>query len=196
MRNMDFFDKPPHRLPDFYILGGPKCGTTSLFAWLRQHPDTFLPAKEPNFLSRDIFDPSSIPGAIQDWGEYLRRLTPVQKAGAITGEATPRSLYSDEALEILAHHPSKPKLIAILRNPINLVHSLHGQMVREGVESETDFARAWERALNQQDDPTAWIGTDGRVDRRLDYPALWKDGSKAGKVEQSGRARTAKYFGP
>lgn len=120
----------PERIPNFFIVGGPKCGTTSLFEWLRRHPDTYLPVKEPNFLSRDVFDARDVPGAVTDWGAYLNRLMPIEHADKITGESTPRYLYSDIALELLSRHNSRPKILIILRNPIDLVFSLHGQMLR------------------------------------------------------------------
>jgi len=168
----------PDRLPDFFILGGPKCGTTSLFGWLQSHPDTFLPHKEPNFLSRDVFDARSIPGAVQDWPDYLARLTPPEEQDKVTGESTPRYLYSDLALDILSRHPARPRMIAILRNPIDLVYSLHGQMVRQGIEKEPDFARAWARSLAAQDAPGAWSSADGRTDHRLDYPMFGRLGRR------------------
>ena len=41
--------------PNFFIVGAPKCGTTALYAYLRQHPDIFMPeTKEPNFFGHDI----------------------------------------------------------------------------------------------------------------------------------------------
>lgn len=160
----------PDRLPDVFVLGGPKCGTTSLHAWLSQHPDTYLPAKEPNFLSRDVFDARGVPGALTDWDAYLYRIAPSAEAGKLTGDFTPRTLYSDLALDILADHPAAHRLIALLRNPVDLVFSLHGQMLRQGVERETDFVRAWEAAKARGDDPDAWRDSAGRIDRRLDYP--------------------------
>ena len=160
----------PPRILDFYIVGGPKCGTTSLFDWLSQHPGTHLVGKEPNFLSRDVFDARGLPGSLQTWDDYLTRLLPPPESGRIAGEATPRYLYSDRALEILARHPARPRIIAVLRNPIDLVRSLHGQMLRQGVETETDFATAWDRALARGADPEAWRDAQGRIDRRLDYP--------------------------
>lgn len=172
----------PERIPDFFIIGGPKCGTTSLFAWLRQHPDTYLPAKEPNFLSRDVYDARDVPGALVTWEDYLDALLP-KEAGKLSGESTPRYLYSDQALQVLSQHPSQPKLIAILRNPIDLVFSLHGQMLRQGVETEVDFARAWARALTAQGDPAAWMGPQGLPDHRLDYPLYGRLGTRMAAVQ-------------
>lgn len=171
----------PDRMPDLFVLGGPKCGTTSLHAWLSQHPDVYMPAKEPNFLSRDVFDARGIPAMLADWDAYLDRLAPPAKAGKLTGDFTPRTLYSDLALDILADHPAAPRLIVLLRNPIDLVFSLHGQMLRQGVERETDFARAWEAAKARGSDPDAWRDSAGRIDRRLDYPMYGRLGTRLQK---------------
>lgn len=166
------------RLPDVFVIGGPKCGTTSLYQWLRQHPDTYLVDKEPNFLSRDVFDVSGVPGAVTDWPGYLDRLMPAAEANKLTGDFTPRSLYSDLALDIIGHHPTEPKVIVILRNPIDLVFSLHGQMLREGVEREPDFARAWDRAKSCTNNLGAWQDSAGRIDRRLNYPMFAELGTR------------------
>ena len=42
------------RLPDFYIVGAPKCGTTAMYQWLHAHPEIFLPAKETHFYGQDL----------------------------------------------------------------------------------------------------------------------------------------------
>ncbi|HMO06195.1 MAG TPA: sulfotransferase domain-containing protein [Paracoccaceae bacterium] len=168
------------RLPDFFILGAPKCGTTTLFAWLAAHPGTWLPAKEPNFLSPDVVDVRSVPGALVTWDAYLDRLCPPQADALLTGEATPRYLYSDLALEVLARFPRPPRLLILLRNPIDLVYSLHGQMLKQGDETEADFARAWEREIGNH--PAARGSGTGAVDRRLAYPAFGLFADRVGTV--------------
>src|SRR5215207_9230182 len=43
------------RLPDFFIVGAPKCGTTAMYEYLRQHPSIFMPFhKEPLFFGSDL----------------------------------------------------------------------------------------------------------------------------------------------
>lgn len=167
----------PSRLPDFFLLGAPKCGTTSVFHWLQTHPDTYLPLKEANFLSRDVWDDSGEPGAICDWADYLNRLCPPGSGGRLTGDCSPRALYSDLALEALATREDAPRLLILLRNPIDLVFSLHGQMVKEGVERELSFLRAWRRSLIL---PAR--GEGRRADRRLDYPMFGRFGARLERV--------------
>ncbi|MGH6917730.1 MAG: sulfotransferase, partial [Geminicoccaceae bacterium] len=58
------------RIPDFFIVGAPKCGTTALYNYLRDHPRIFLPErKEVHFFCDDLNFPTR--SAIRDWNEYL-----------------------------------------------------------------------------------------------------------------------------
>ncbi|SOB99878.1 sulfotransferase domain-containing protein [Rhodobacter sp. JA431] len=133
------------RFPDFFILGAPKCGTTSLFSWLQAHPDTYLPVKEPGFFSPDILELSRHPGAIRTLKQYLDRLCPPDAAGKMTGESTPKYLYSEAALRALSPHAGRIKLIVMLRNPVDLAIAMHAQNLRQGREREPNFERAWSR---------------------------------------------------
>ena len=57
----------PTRIPDFFIVGAPKCGTTALYTYLRPHPDIFMPdLKELNFFCTDL-----VPSVIPDMLTYL-----------------------------------------------------------------------------------------------------------------------------
>lgn len=135
---------PWRDFPDFFIIGAPKCGTTSLFSWLQAHPDTCLPIKEPNFLSPDVRDLRSEAGAITTKADYLMRLCPPEARGRLRGEATPKYLYSDVALRELTKQAQRTRLIVMLRNPVDLALALHAQNLRQGRERETDFMTAWE----------------------------------------------------
>ena len=72
------------RLPDFFIVGAPKCGTTALYHYLSQHPSIYMPAlKEPHFFCRDF--PSF--GKIHDMNAYLE-LFDDAPGDALIGEAS------------------------------------------------------------------------------------------------------------
>ena len=171
----------PCRRPDFFLLGAPKCGTTSVFRWLQAHPETYLPLKEENFFSRDVWDASHEPNAIRDWSDYLALLCPPDSAGKLTGDCSPRALYSENTLRWLSAQPTPPRLLILLRNPIDLVFSLHGQMVKEGVEREHDFELAWRRALAVPPGAERWR-RNGRMDRRLDYSLFGRFGARLEQV--------------
>src|SRR5438093_1590857 len=111
------------RLPTFFIVGAPRCGTTALYTYLRQHPDLFLPEnKEPHFFGSDLYHP----GFVRNLDEYLSLfLEAGNKKRA--GEASVWYLYSrNAAAEIMAFCPSA-RIIAMLRNPVDMMYSNYCQ---------------------------------------------------------------------
>jgi hypothetical protein len=118
-------------LPNFFILGAAKSGTTTLVDILRQHPQAYLPFdKEPMFFSRDTFYREGL-----EW--YCR--TFFQGAGAFSarGEATPHYLYwAEKVAPRIMNMPAEkpPHFIIILRNPADRAYSWYWNMVREGLE--------------------------------------------------------------
>lgn len=106
--------EPPGRLPTFLILGAPKAGTTALAGYLAAHPEVFLAReKEVHFFDRR-FDLGV------DW--YRTRFAEATTELAI-GEASPTYMYADEALERIASVLQAPRLIVLLRNPIDRAYS-------------------------------------------------------------------------
>jgi len=100
------------RGPDFIIIGAMKCGTTSLYQYLSEHPQ-ILPAayKEISFFNRSTNFQHGL-----DW--YRAFFPPVKEgSGMITGEATPGYIRSDEAARRIRLTFPDVKLIAVLRNP-------------------------------------------------------------------------------
>ena len=94
------------RLPDFLLLGAPKCGTSALHAALARHPGLFLSEpKEPKFFLTDGPPPSSGggPGDLPTWGEHVwnrddyEALFAAAPAGALCGESTVFYLYDRDA---------------------------------------------------------------------------------------------------
>lgn len=138
-------DGPAGRLPDFFIVGHHKSGTTALYEMLRRHPQIFMPAvKEPKFFATDLparLEPDGARGLPQTMAEYTALFAPAG-ADQLAGEASPSYLRSEAAAgEIAAVRPDA-KLIAILREPASFLRSLHLQMVQSHVESELDLRRA------------------------------------------------------
>lgn len=120
------------RLPDFLIIGAAKAGTTTLYDILHQHRQVGMSAaKEPGFFCDDHEYARGV-----DW----YRDTYFSGAGdaAAIGEATPRYLYwGDTVVPRLAQEygDTLPRLIAIFRDPVALVHSFYWHSVREGRET-------------------------------------------------------------
>lgn len=128
-----------NRIPDFFIPGSPKAGTTSLAGWLAAHPQVgFCDPKEPRFFNRD-FDLPNRPSSLDD---YLAQF-PSRPVGGLRGEATTGYLVSRVAInEILKLNPAA-KFIVCLRDPVELFLSLHRQRLKEGFENLVNPTAAW-----------------------------------------------------
>jgi hypothetical protein len=126
------------RFPDFYILGAPKAGTSSLAQYLDEHPGIFVSKpKEPRYFAEDFAD-----RPITDEAAYLRLFDDADD-GAILGDATTDYLMSEVAVErILAVRPDA-RFIVMLRNPIDMVPAMHAQERKNGYETIADPAEAW-----------------------------------------------------
>ena len=93
------------RVPDFFIVGHPKCGTTALYEMLRCHPQIYMPDfKEPWFFAEDMrprFQPARS-GAVPDTLERYVRLFEAAGADQRVGEASSSYLRSRHAAEPFA----------------------------------------------------------------------------------------------
>lgn len=122
-------------LPNFFIIGGMRSGTTSLHAYLRDHPGVFVQRKEPRF-----FDGYYERGL--DW--YKDLFTGAGPTQTI-GEGTPTYMYSDLALRRIREVVPNALLIAMLRDPVERAYS-HYWMNRAR-EKET---RTFEEAVDAE----------------------------------------------
>jgi Sulfotransferase domain len=112
------------RVPDFYLVGAPKCGTTSLHRYLQQHDDVFMSeVKEPNFFCTDF--PSI--QKTKTLEEYTS-LFSAARENQLAGEASPWYLYSKEAVANILQLKPDAKFIAVLRNPLDAVISHYRYM--------------------------------------------------------------------
>ncbi|QYO62225.1 sulfotransferase family protein [Leptolyngbya sp. 7M] len=108
--------------PNFFIIGLPRCGTTSLSYYLRSHPDVFFPEplfKEPHFFSPDVY-----PQQIKTEAEYLKIFERANNAKRI-GEASVFYIFSDFARENIQRFNPEAKIIIIIRQPVEFMISLH-----------------------------------------------------------------------
>jgi hypothetical protein len=135
----------PGRLPDFFIAGHQKCGTTALYLMLGAHPQIFLPVvKEPRYFAFDQrstaarHPPAGRPQTLEQYAALFAGAAP----GQLVGEASPQYLRSRVAAGAIAEVVPAAKIIAILREPASFLRSFHLQMVSSGVERERDLARA------------------------------------------------------
>lgn len=110
-----------------------------MYTYLRQHPKIFMPdQKEPHFFGSDLQWIHYTPPSIEEYFALFSNAKPYQKVG----EASVYYLYSKKApFEIHAFAP-KAKIIIMLRNPIDMMYSLHGLLTYNLQEDITDFQEA------------------------------------------------------
>jgi hypothetical protein len=135
------------RLPDFFIVGHAKSGTTALYEMLRRHPQIYMPDfKEPWFFSTDMrprFQPpraGTLPQTLEEYMSLFAGAREEQKAG----EASASYLWSRTAASGIAEVQPAARIIAILREPASFLRSLHMQFLENHVESKRDLRTAHE----------------------------------------------------
>jgi hypothetical protein len=127
-------------MPNFFIIGAMKSGTTALYYYLEQHPEVYMsPVKEPNFFcSQEQENAADAVAHIESY-QHLFRAVSGQKA---VGEASHCYLYDPRAAAEIRRCVPEAKLIAVLRNPIDRAYSHFLHMVRTGTEPLDNFAQA------------------------------------------------------
>jgi hypothetical protein len=137
-------------LPDFFVLGAPKAGTTALHAALAGHPDLFLsPVKEPKFFLCDGPPPTKGgPGDAHSYREWIWKRTDYERlfdpapVGALRGESTPLYLADFEAHRRIRDAVPHARLIVILRDPVDRAYSNWAHLWADGLEPISDFVEA------------------------------------------------------
>ncbi len=133
---------PRGRVPDFFIVGHSKSGTTALYEMLRAHPQIFMPdLKEPVFFASELPRQAHRYRAPETLAEYLALFVAAAPEQRI-GEASASYLWSHTAASRIAAARPTAKIIAILREPASFLRSLHLQCVQSHYETEKDLRRA------------------------------------------------------
>ncbi len=176
------------RWPNFLVIGAAKCGTTSLYHYLKSHPEVYMsPIKEPNFFSTDI-DPSRFSPLYKQiekqkrlnleeyvkgdmnreiWGYFVRdkkhytalfKKVTNQKA---IGEVSNSYLFSETAAREIYRTLPDVKLIVILRHPVDRMYSHYLANLRDG-KTYLPFRQEIEKDFNQKE--KGWYINHGYVE--------------------------------
>lgn len=109
-------------IANFFIVGTPKSGTTSLFNYLDGHPDIFMcPKKEPNYFSHQNIVNQELyynEKGVSSRLEYESLFMDVKSEKAI-GEASVSYLFYNDVAKKIKSTASDAKIIIVLRDPIN-----------------------------------------------------------------------------
>ncbi len=147
------------RLPEFFLVGAPKAGTTALWRFLKDHPDVWMsPVKEPNYFALEIREENFEPGLrrwvertqrnfrkyldapvlerraggiVTEWEDYLRLFSGAGEKKA-AGEASVCYLWSATAAERIAEKIPQAKILMLLRDPAERAYSEYLQGISNG----------------------------------------------------------------
>jgi hypothetical protein len=148
---------PTPRLPNFFVVGAGKAGTTSLYHYLRQHRLVYMsPIKEPSYFSSEVRRANiddcfqgnlrrmsrEVPPALRDsaskewlvseWEDYVRLFQDVRDETAI-GEASAAYLWSETAAAGIADRIPDAKIVMILRDPSERAFSQYLHQLATGL---------------------------------------------------------------
>lgn len=127
-------------VPNFFLAGAPKCGTTSLSEYLRTHPNVFMCyPKEPIFFDEDLAQIHAV-GSFDDYLALFRKRRDHHLA---VGEASTCYLYSRNAMKRIHSFNRHAKIIVMFRNPVDFLPSLHAELLFDFNEDRKDFTEAW-----------------------------------------------------
>ena len=135
--------------PDFFVIGAQKCGTTTLYGLLRQHPDVFLPEqKELHYFAADDRPPAFADAAATElnqttvWQRHAYQALYAATTARFKGEICPTYLYAPQAAARIAKARPDARIIAILRDPVARSFSAYRHMKARGGEPAATFAEA------------------------------------------------------
>ncbi|MEM7586531.1 MAG: hypothetical protein AAF560_24290 [Acidobacteriota bacterium] len=166
------------RLPNFFLGGAPKCGTTAIASYLAEHPQAFMSVpKEPFYFASDL------PGMrkVQTEIEY-RNLFRGAERRRVVGEASTLYLYSRTAFAELWQTCPESRIVIMLRPPAELIHAFHSQLLWGFHEDEPSFARAWELQADRAAGRSIPAGC--RAEALLQYRELGRLGEQVERLLQ------------
>jgi Sulfotransferase domain len=166
-------------LPGVYLIGAPKAGTTSVAAWLADHPDVHVSQpKEPFFWASDyprmrehygFADPDAYTSLFRD---------EVAGGSRHRVDASTTYLYSRRAVPDILERVADPRFLVCVRNPVDLLVSYHRTQVVALNEPEDDFARAWRRGRPAEGETNA---LDAKL---LDYDTVARQGAAVERAQR------------
>jgi GrpB-like predicted nucleotidyltransferase (UPF0157 family) len=144
------------RRPNFFVVGAPRCGTTSMVAYLKQHPEVWVSVdKEPHFFGSDL---TVQPGTVREEDLYLSLFAGAGERPRL-GEASVWYLSSRRAPFEIRDWAPGAKILVLLREPAQMAHSLYSLYRRTGNEDLPTFEEALAAEAERRDGARLPAGT-------------------------------------
>ncbi|MFW6450354.1 MAG: sulfotransferase family protein, partial [Nanoarchaeota archaeon] len=143
---------------NFFVVGEPKCGTTVLSRYFREHPEVEVSAKkEPHFFCTDILRESdklhkdAVFFPIRAYENYNKLWS--WNHEKLRGEFSPDYLFSKEAAENIYNYNPDAKIVAIFRGPVSFLKSWHKQCLKNGSEKPITLKESLKREDSRKKAP-------------------------------------------
>ncbi len=175
------------RFPDFFVVGAPRCGTTSFCRYLARNPQIcFSQPKETYFFSRLDNDLSENELLQNYLDRYFAHYTAECRA---VGEGTVTYLYQPEAIKWIQHFNPSARFIVLVRDPLAMLPSYHQRLRYLLQEDESDFEKAWAlQSTRARGENVPKLCLDARL---LAYSEIAKYGAQVQQLYSiAGRERT------
>lgn len=183
----------PLLLPDFFLAGAPKCGTSSLFYWLSSHPQLrgaspkepffFMDKEHPLLNSKNNYHRSGLAG----WAKHFEDKKVAAGAGVDVSskaplyfEATTHLIYQQMALDVLPAVASRPRFVFLLRDPVERLRSSFMYTrenlgrVSEGLSLESYAQLLLAGRQEELNDYVHHAGSSFVLQRDLQYGEYWR----------------------
>jgi len=145
------------KIPNFLIVGAQKSGTTSIYNYLKQHNEIYMPErlKEPKFFVSPIFEKNDsnqplwshfMQNTMFSWQDYIKLFEKVQEEKAIGESSVTYLYYYKRATKSIKEYLGNIKIIISLRNPVDRAFSAYMHLRRDSRENMT-----FEKALKEGD---------------------------------------------
>jgi len=136
------------KIPNLFIVGSPRCGTTSLFNNLKQHKDIFIPRiKEPRFFDSHVFYDYKKDYPIKSVKKYLELFKTDKLDKKYFLDCSIFALYSKKSINNILKISPEAKFIVIMRDPVDASISMHKQRLGytdlKMRELSEDFIKCW-----------------------------------------------------
>lgn len=186
-------------LPNLVVAGAPKCGTSSLYRWLADHPQACGSTRKETFYLMDEGHPLARPGSdfrargLEGYSEFFGEC---RADARVVFEATTHYLYQRTALEVLSQLPTRPRIVLLLRKPSERVYSSfrYSQHNLANVRRDLTFARFVELSkANGNGSDAEWdelagasayvLRNDIGYSRYVEYVGRWVERFGRGRVD-------------
>lgn len=166
--------------PNFFIIGAPKCGTTSLYDYLGNHHQVSMAStKEPHYFASDLH----LTRNIDDETAYFDLFRNAGEEHLAIGEASTMYLYSGVALARIKAFAPEARLVAMVRNPLEMAPALHAELLRTFDEDVVDFGAAW--ALQSERANGRFIPARCREPALLQYGSICRLGQQIARLNET-----------